>query len=586
MARLRRVHHMFFVRGFVGLFSLLLVLLPLAACSVGNLPNVAQADALRPTNLPLDIPDAANKAPVVGPLPDNTTLHIRISFKMNQDVLNKAAQQKIQPGQPSHLEQLASKIGIDDATYQKIKNFFSAKGIALKLGKLHTHLAIDANAGIVAKLLQTRFIQHKIGNRVYYIPDATKPPKAPLFLVNTIDAITGLDDYSAAPVHASIQNLDAPAQVKSSLQPDCSPVDQTLLPRQVAHAYGFDQFWNRGWNGENVSINLVEVDGSYKSDIQNYLSCINFKGKLQTINVDGHPQDALGESTLDIQMVAGLARSANINVYQTDASSSNTDIWVNVNDMLQQISDDNINNANAGNTVSISLGAAEKEISSEDMRAIDRSIQQLTQVNHMLVFVASGDCGAFTSGVYGKLGVSFPASDPWAVAVGGTILQIDGQSNRANEVVWSDGSNLRKCQNRWGSGGGISEVFQRPAWQKAAGVPSRSQRQMPDVSAVAYALAVYFKGQWGSVGGTSAAAPIWATGLALVNQGLLQQAHTFKPSPSLFYSIANNPGGTQPYYNVTRGNNLYYKAGPGWSYTSGLGTPNLAAFYQAARNNL
>lgn len=254
--------------------------------------------------------------------------------------------------------------------------------------------------------------------------------------------------------------------------------------------------------------------------------------------------------------------------------------------MLQQIINDNVNNANAGNTVSISLGAAEDEISQQDMRAIDRSIQQLTQVNHMTVFVASGDCGAFTSGQYGKLGVSFPASDPWSIAVGGTIMQIDGQNNRANEVVWSDGSDRSQCNNRWGSGGGISTVFQHSGWQTAAGVPSRPQRQLPDVSAVAYALAVYYKGQWGSVGGTSAAAPIWATGLALVNQGLLQQVHTFKPSPSLFYSIANNSSGARPYYNVTRGTNLYYKAGPGWSYTSGLGTPNLADFYQAALKNV
>ncbi len=587
MVWLSRISYALSVRGLASFLSLFIVLSPLAACGIGvNVPNIAQTDALKPTNLQLGVPDAALKAPIIGPLLDKTTLHIRITFKLNQNAMKQAGQQKIQPGQPSHMEQFAKKIGIDDGTYQKIKDFFSAKGIALKLSKLHTHLAIDASAGIVAKLLQTKFVLHKNGDHIYYTPDATKPPKVPLFLANAIDAITGLDDYSVAPAHEMVRNLQAPIQVKSRQQPDCSPLDQTLLPRQIAHAYGFDQFWNRGWNGQNMTVNLVEVDGSYKTDIQNYLSCINFKGKLQTVDVDGHPQDVLGESTLDIQMVAGLARSANIKVYQTDASSADTDIWTNVNDMLQQISDDNVNNANAGNTVSISLGAAEGDISSQDMRAIDRSIQQLTEVDHMLVFVASGDCGAFTSGVYGQLAVSFPASDPWAVAVGGTILQINGQNNRANEIVWSDGSNLNRCKNRWGSGGGISKVFQRPAWQNAAGVPSRAQRQLPDVSAVAYALAVYFKGQWGAVGGTSAAAPIWATGLALVNQGLLQQVHTFKPSPSLFYSIANNPGGAQPYYNVTRGNNLYYKAGPGWSYTSGLGTPNLADFYQAARNNM
>ncbi len=574
------------VRGFASLFALLIVLLPLVACSGSvNVPKVSQPNALQPTNLPLGIPDTAFQAPVLGPLPDKTTLHIRVTFKADQNAMKQAEQQKIQPGQQSHVDQFAKKIGLSDGAYQKIKDFFNTQGIALKLSKLRTHMALDASAGSIARLMQTKFVVHKSGNHTYYTPDATKPPKVPQFLANSIDAITGLDDYSSAPTHEMTASFPTPAQAKKSLA-DCQPLDQTLLPRQVAHAYGFDQFWNHGWNGENMTINLVEIDGSYKTDVDNYLSCINFKGHIQTINVDGRPREALGESTLDIQMAAGLARSANIKVYQTDASSDNTDVWVNVNDMLQQISDDNVNNANTGNTVSISLGAAEDEISTQDMRAIDRSIQQLTQVNHMTVFVASGDCGAFTSGEYGKLAVSFPASDPWAVAVGGTIMQVDGQSNRANEVVWSDGSDHSQCKNRWGSGGGISKVFQITDWQKAGGVPQRPQRQLPDVSAVAYALAVYFKGQWGSVGGTSAAAPIWATGLALVNQGLLQQVHTFKPSPSLFYAIAHNSNGAQPYYNVTRGNNLYYKAGPGWSYTSGLGTPNLVNFYQAALKNM
>jgi hypothetical protein len=57
-----------------------------------------------------------------------------------------------------------------------------------------------------------------------------------------------------------------------------------------------------------MTINLVEIDGSYKDDIQNYLSCIHFKGHLSFINVDGAPSDAQGESTLDVQMIAGLAR--------------------------------------------------------------------------------------------------------------------------------------------------------------------------------------------------------------------------------------------------------------------------------------
>ncbi len=165
--------------------------------------------------------------------------------------------------------------------------------------------------------------------------------------------------------------------------------------------------------------------------------------------------------------------------------------------------------------------------------------------------------------------------------MGGTILSVDGNGNRVSEVVWSDGSNPFSCKNRWGSGGGLSQVYGRPNWQNANGVNnqySNGHRQIPDVSAVAYALAVYFNGQWGAVGGTSAAAPIWAAGTTLVNEGMIRQMGKFAYSPRLFYQEADSNNGMRPFYDVTRGNNLYYPATPGWDYPTGLGTPNMADF--------
>lgn len=577
MSHVYRAYHLTGLRIMALLLGLLLLLMPLASCGTPA--------PLQFTTINLGIPADALNSPVVGPLPDNTQLHVRITFKINSKVLNQMANQKIQPGKRSNLENFANKLGIDDATYQKIKDFFSPAGIALKLSKLRTHLAIDAKASTFARLLQTKFVIHKYNGRTFYAP--ATPPKIPQFLAGSLDAITGLDNYSSAPQHLSALsplhfNTRSGALTKQHPAQDCYPVENTLLPRDVAHAYSYDQLWGRGLHGENMTVNLVEIDGAYRSDIQNYLDCIQFKGQFSVINVDGSPSEALGESTLDIQMVAGLARSINIKVYQTDGSA-NDDIWVHVNDMLQQIIDDNTSNANSGSVVSISLGAAEGEISADDVRAIDSSLQQLTRAEHMTVFVASGDCGAFTSQVYGDLAVSFPASDPWAVSVGGTILSVDKGQNRAREVVWSDGSNRFQCKNRWGSGGGNSAVFKRPDWQSASGVDNQythGARQLPDVSAAAFALAVYFQGQWGSVGGTSAAAPIWATGLALVNEGTMQQVGKFAYSPQLFYRATNN-NGLHSYYDVTQGNNLYYPATPGWDFATGLGTPNLADFYQA-----
>jgi len=553
-------------------------------------PLLASCGAPAPLEFrPIDlgIPAQALNSPIVGPLPDSTKLHVGVTFKVNQSIINKLEGQPVHPGQRSNLEDLANKIGIDDATYQKIKDFFNLKGIALNLSKLRTYLSIDAKASTFAKLFQTHFVIHKYQGRTFFAP--ATPPKLPKFLVDSIVAVTGLDNYSSAPQHAFARQHFTVPKSKSHPTQDCYPLDRTLLPKQVAHAYSFDQLWGHGWHGEHMTVNLVEIDGFYRDDIQNYFDCINFQGNLHAVNVDGQPTQALGETALDIEMVAGLARSVNIVDYQTDGNADG-DIWTQVNDELQQILNANTNNANAGGVVSISLGAAENELTSGDRNAIDQSLQLLTRAEHMRVFIASGDCGAFSDRIFNSLSVSFPASDPWATSVGGTILRITDQQQRANEVVWSDGSNPYSCKNRWGSGGGNSRVFPHPGWQDANGTYNRfwdgNHRQVPDVSAAAYALAVYFNGRWGAVGGTSAAAPIWAAGLELVNEGLIQQIGKFTASPQLFYVVAQGMSGMQPYYDVTRGNNLYYPATPGWDYATGLGTPNLWDFYMVLCNKL
>ncbi len=577
MRLLRKAYHTKVVHLSALFLTLLFSLASLVSC---NEPPPSYA------SINLGIPAAALQSPVKNPLPDNAKLNVGITFKIDPRLLSQADQQKLQPGQSSNLAALAKRLGIDDATYQKIKQFFNPQGIVLSLSKLRTHLSIQAQAGTLAKVLQTSFVIHQYKGRTFYAP--ATPPKVPTFLANSIDAITGLDNYSKPPRHALDITYPQASHISQHEAQDCSPDDQTLVPSDVATTYGYNTLYQHGLHGENMTINLVETDGSNSDDIQNYLSCIDFKGHLSFINVDGGPSDAEGESTLDVQMVAGLAPAASIKVYQTDGNA-NDDPWTQVNDELQRIIDDNTANANAGNVVSVSLGIDEADISSDDVRALDSNLQQLTKVEHMTVFVASGDCAAYADETFGDLSVSFPASDPWAVAVGGTELSVDGQSNRADEGAWSEFPNIFKCKNSWGSGGGNSSLFHRPDWQNANGVNnkySHNARQLPDLSAVADNLAVYFQGQWGDVGGTSASAPIWAAGQTLVNEDTIQRLGTFGYSPRLYYAVADKNAGGNAYFDVTSGNNLYYQATKDWDYATGLGTPNLGSFDQTVSNVL
>ncbi len=491
-----------------------------------------------------------------------------ITFRVNQQEL-----QKLQGTPGQNLENYANQLGLSDSEYQQIKQIYGIQDATLNLDKLHTTLTVDAKAKTFALVFQIQFLVHKLNGRTFYTP--TSNPKVPDLVVNKILAITGLDNYSLSPRTGFGAH---PGQTMSAPQLDCNLRQNVLSPLAVAHFYGYDTFYKSGLDGEGITINLVSIDGFNKADVQNYASCMNYRGHLK-VNDLNTPPDPGEEATLDIEMIMGLTPAANIADYETsDATFSS------INQALQAIIQDNLHNTNSGSIVSMSLGATESGITPGDVAALDQSLQILTKAEHMTIFIASGDCAAFDSGTYGDLSVDFPASDPWVVAVGGTTPVLDQQSG-IHETAWANDANHAACNNQWGSGGGLSTLFKRPDWQDAPGVQntfSNGMRQMPDVSAFASNLVFYYLGHWSATGGTSAAAPIWASGMALVNERLLHQTQRFLFGPDLFYQVAQYGANNQliPYTDVTQGNNLYYPATQNWNFAAGLGTPNLNDFYE------
>lgn len=574
--------------GFMSMAVFLLLLFSLASCGGGNQPASAPTPTPAPTlptgslsftTFPLGLPPAALNAPVQGPLPDDTPMHVAITFKLNQaamDQLNKS-------GKNVDLGTMGNQVGISDATYQRIKQLFGVSNATLKLDGLHTYLTIDGKASTFAQAFQVKFVIHQLNGRTFYAP--TSDPRIPTFIAPQVLAINGLDNFSApAQPHAFAQNLVGAQSAKGrGAKETCS--DAQAAMQAIAHAYGYDQLWQKGWHGEGMTVNLIEFGPIDQSDVQTFGNCVHYQGKISTVDVDGapsmnNPSDAGAkfEALLDVEMIQGEAPAANIVDYESTFGSGLDDMWTHFNDELRQIINDNQKNPPQGtNVVSISYGVPEAYLTQMGRAEIDQSFQILTQAEHMTVFVASGDCAAFDTEQFNTLAVDYPGVSPWDVDVGGTELQVDNNNNRAKEIAWSDGSNQTKCGNAWGSGGGLSTVYARPDWQKADGVDnqySNGNRQIPDLSAVAYGLPTYIDGQWGGANGTSAAAPIWASGFTLVNQGLIQQDSVYYNGPETFYLAAQGKGDKQPFYDVTQGSNLHYPATPGWDYATGLGTPN------------
>src|SRR5438874_1368433 len=177
-------------------------------------------------------------------------------------------------------------------------------------------------------------------------------------------------------------------------------------------------------------------------------------------------------------------------------------------------------------------------------------------------FAASGDNGSRDCS--GILGVDNPANSPHVIGVGGTRPACSSGLTSSSPACGGYGS-----ESAWsGSGGGVSQVFARPAFQSGCGVPAGTRRLVPDVALEADTSPgnyVAENGSWWIVGGTSDAAPQWA-GLAAE---LAQQSGGPLGNPgALLYGLC----GTAALHDVTSGSNGDYSAGVGYDLVTGLGS--------------
>lgn len=130
-----------------------------------------------------------------------------------------------------------------------------------------------------------------------------------------------------------------------------------------------------------------------------------------------------------------------------------------------------------------------------------------------------------------------------------------------SETVWNDGP------TGGATGGGYSNVFQRPQWQAA--VVTQAMRGVPDTAGDAdpdTGYNILVDGETLQIGGTSAVAPLWAGLIALCNQKLGTRLGLLNPA---LYSINQNNG----FRDITQGNNGAFSANPGWDPCTGLGSP-------------
>jgi kumamolisin len=298
----------------------------------------------------------------------------------------------------------------------------------------------------------------------------------------------------------------------------------SFTPNQYLTAYGYRGLHNQGLEGQGERAALIEIDGYRASDINGFVRCFRLpypRISVQPVGGLRRPLAPGGETTLDLElMTAAAPRLSNIYVYESRGSAGH---------VLQAYSAA-LARGRRPQVISASLGICEPlaldTMGKPGINGIER-ILRTAAASGVSVLASAGDQGSSSCVLLGhiqdRLAVNYPASSSWVTAVGGTNVLLNANNQIQRQVVWNDTDAAPDA-----AGGGASIVFGRPRFQ--SGVPTTA-RVVPDVSMLAdlapgYAIFCTVKGQdcgkggWTGAGGTSAAAPLLAAGIALIDQDL------------------------------------------------------------------
>lgn len=325
----------------------------------------------------------------------------------------------------------------------------------------------------------------------------------------------------------------------------------SYLPPQIAAFLGMSAS-----AGTGMKLAVIELGGAYnQADLDAYFKSLGLKVKPVVFHsIDGAentsdgPDGADGEVMLDLCVAGGIAPGVELHCY----TAANTD-----DGFLAAIKQARLDGMNA---ISISWGAPEDQWDAATVQAFNAEFAACAAAG-IVVTAAAGDNGS-GDGERGKH-VDFPASSPSVIGCGGTSLK---SLSPVDEEVWNDGT-------RGGAtGGGISTVFARPAYQPVAFLPTgATKRCVPDVGGCAdpeFGWNIVVDGQEMVIGGTSAVAPM----VAAIAVGLKSAGATFG---TLELLAALYGGGTTR--DVTKGNNGAFVAASGYDCCTGMGVPSFTA---------
>jgi len=532
-------------------------------------------------------------------------------------------------------EQFGAQFGPTDADMQMITSWLQSHGFQVGSTKGRTVLEFSGSASQVQAAFHTSIHRYVVNGEQHWAN--ASDPSIPAALAPAVAGIKTLHNFLKKPmVHMAEKYVPAKLVAKSRPEFTSGSGLHALTPSDYQAIYNVTPEFNKGVTGSGVTIAVVGRSNLFNQgqDISDFRNVFGAGNGLTIVSNGPDPGDIGGneelEATLDASWSGALAPGATIDFVVS--GSTNTTDGIDLSELY-------IIENNLGAIMTESFGTCEAHATSADAQGISLLAEQAA-AQGITYMVSAGDTGAAgcdnlgeTTAV-GGVSINVLASNPFTVAMGGTLFNEHGQDasywSTANgsalgsalayipEDAWNETctTQCQQGQPPLAAGGGGASIYwctgcadgSKPSWQTGFG---DTARDIPDISLTSAGHDPYLlcleascvpdsQGFISFVGvlGTSAAAPSFASVMALVDQNLgpqgvanyvlypLALAQQTAGTSCNASSTSVAPNSACVFNDVTSGNNSVpgetgypsgvYAAAAGYDMATGLGSVNVA----------
>ena len=521
----------------------------------------------------------------LGQLAPATPLRLVVGLQMqNANQVQAMLKGMITPGNSLYgtsltVNQFVAQFGPSAAQVQAVQNYLTNFGFSnIQVESNQLVIEADGTAAQAEAAFNTVLNTYsQNGNTVFA---NALDAQVPASLSGVVAAVLGLNNVAV--MQGDIVKFTVPCSLPSCPPPDVS--NETYTPQQYQIAYDAacpsDNSNCPAKNfptGSGTAVGIISEGDLTQvvKDLRTAETAFDLpQVPVTVVNAGIASSDTSGadEWSLDSQYSTGIAQQVSHLYFYVATSMTDSDLALAISRAVD---------SNQVKAFNMSFGECEFSAYLDGSMVVDDEVFAEAALQGITAFASSGDQGSAcavlpTNGVplSGPPFVSYPASSPYVIAVGGTNLFTNTDYSYDYEVGWESG------------GGGLSVFESSPFWQSYTGsgtlpiVPSTEDgiRGVPDISMCAggtelaiCSAEVYVNGATELVGGTSLSSP-----LAMGSWARLQSAHHNKLgfAGPLFYQLANGgPTASSPYFNdVVLGSNGLYSALPGYDYVTGLGS--------------